>query len=260
MEPLSAFFLRADLFERAVWAWIIFALALVPVQLLVAAPYGRHFRPSWGPSVDNRLGWVLMEAVSPLVFALFFLALPGEKDPVRWFLFGCWMTHYLNRSFIFPLRLRTQGKKIPVAIVLSAVFFNVLNGYFNGYALGVLSPGYRPEYISDPRFLIGAALFFAGAAINILADEKLLHLRRPGESGYRIPQGRLFRYLSCPNHFGEVLEWIGFALIAWNLAAFSFAIWTAANLIPRAISHHRWYRLHFPHYPPERKAVIPFIL
>jgi len=66
--------------------------------------------------------------------------------------------------------------------------------------------------------------------------------------------------VSCPNLFGEIVEWSGFAMMCWNLPALSFAIWTAANLIPRAISHHRWYRQRFADYPAARKAVIPFIL
>jgi hypothetical protein len=70
----------------------------------------------------------------------------------------------------------------------------------------------------------------------------------------------LFEWISCPNLFGEIVEWFGFALMCWSLPALSFAIWTAANLIPRALSHHAWYRGHFPDYPQARRAVIPFVL
>jgi steroid 5-alpha reductase family enzyme len=87
----------------------------------------------------------------------------------------------------------------------------------------------------------------------------LLRLRKPGETGYKIPKSGLFRWVSCPNHFGEIVEWSGFALICWNLPALSFAIWTAANLIPRAVSHHNWYREKFEDYPLRRKAVLPFL-
>jgi 3-oxo-5-alpha-steroid 4-dehydrogenase 1 len=66
--------------------------------------------------------------------------------------------------------------------------------------------------------------------------------------------------MSCPNLMGEVVQWCGFALMCWNWPALSFAVWTAANLIPRALSHHAWYRSHFPDYPAERRAVIPFFL
>jgi 3-oxo-5-alpha-steroid 4-dehydrogenase 1 len=84
-------------------------------------------------------------------------------------------------------------------------------------------------------------------------------LRQPGEGGYKIPQGGIYRYISCPNYFGEVLEWCGWALATWSLTGLTFAVWTFANLAPRARSHHAWYHSHFPTYPKERKAFIPWI-
>ena len=59
--------------------------------------------------------------------------------------------------------------------------------------------------------------------------------------------------------FGEIVEWIGFAIIVLNLGSLSFALWTAFNLIPRALNHHNWYINSFKEYPNDRKAVIPFI-
>ena len=59
---------------------------------------------------------------------------------------------------------------------------------------------------------------------------------------------------------GEIIEWLGFSIAAWNLTAFSFALYTMANLIPRAMDHHRWYHSKFEDYPKNRKAVIPYIL
>ncbi len=62
-----------------------------------------------------------------------------------------------------------------------------------------------------------------------------------------------------PNHFGEIVEWAGFAIIAWSLPALTFAIWTFSNLVPRALNHHDWYREHFQDYPKKRKAVLPWL-
>ena len=77
--------------------------------------------------------------------------------------------------------------------------------------------------------------------------------------GYHIPNGFLYRYISAPNYFGEIIEWFGFAIILWNLSALSFALWTAYNLIPRALNHHQWYKQYFANYPTRRKAVFPFL-
>ena len=246
-------------FDIAVVAWIALALLLFPIQLFVTAPYGRHAHDGWGPRIPNHAGWVAMELVSLLVFGGLFLCGPVVKSAPMWVFFTLWVAHYTNRSLIYPFRTRTRGKTMPIAIVVSAMAFNVMNGGLNGYYLGWLSEPYALSWFSDPRFIAGAALFIGGAATNVWADNRLIALRSH-EAEYAIPRGGLFELVSCPNLFGEIVEWCGFALMCWNLPVLSFAIWTAANLIPRALSHHRWYRKRFPGYPAERTAVIPFIL
>ncbi len=248
-------------FNTVLYIWIALAMILFPIQYWwVTVPYGRHTNKKWGMLMDNRLGWMLMEMVSLLFFAYFFLSGENEKSWPMWVFFFIWMFHYINRSFIYPFRTRTKGKQIPILIVLSAIFFNTVNGWSNGYYLGTLSTGYSNDWFFSPQFIAGALIFIAGVLINIASDNYLLQLRKPGEKKYVIPKGGLFNYISCPNHFGEILEWTGFAILCWNIAAVGFAVWTAANLIPRAVSHHKWYLQHFDNYPKNRKAVIPFLI
>jgi len=238
--------------------WIIFALILVPIQLKIIAPYGRHVSHKWGWMVDNKLGWVLMEIVSPLILVSF-LFYTETLNLTTLLIAGLWLLHYLNRSLIFPFRIKTKGKKMPLLIALSAIFFNSINAGLNGYYLGTFGNTYSLAWLLDVRFIIGLSLFVVGAIINIQSDNILLNLRKPEEQGYKIPRGGLFKYISCPNHFGEITEWIGFAILCWNLPALSFAIWTIANLVPRAIAHHQWYQTNFLTYPKERKTILPFI-
>jgi hypothetical protein len=202
-----------------------------------------------------------MELVSPAIFAALFLSGPSHKSPPMWIFFALWMAHYIHRSLIFPALTRTRGKTIPVFIVGSAILFNLVNGGLNGFYLGWLAPAYPITWLTDIRFIAGIILFCAGAAINVAADYSLIALRRNGQTAeYSVPRGRLFARISCPNHLGEIIEWCGFALMCWNPAALSFAVWTAANLIPRALAHHAWYRRNFPGYPSDRCAVVPGLL
>ena len=210
--------------------------------------------------IPNRLGWFLMELVSLVVFAGLFLAGPNEKTAPMWVFFVLWTAHYVNRSLIFPWRTRTQGKSMPVAIAGSAAAFNIVNAGLNGSYFGWFGEAYPVTWLSDPRFIVGLVIFIAGAAINLWSDNTLIGLRSGGKTGYTVPRGGLFEWISCPNHFGEIVQWSGFALMCWNLPALSFAVWTAANLIPRAVSHHAWYRRTFPDYPAARRAVIPALL
>jgi len=102
-------------------------------------------------------------------------------------------------------------------------------------------------------------LFFAGFAINHHSDGILRQLRTLGETVYKIPRGGLFERVSCANYFGEIIEWCGWAIAIWSLPGLVFAVWTAANLVPRARAHHNWYPIQFPDYPPQRRALIPFV-
>lgn len=241
------------------YAWISIAVIVFFVLLWVAAPYGRHTSSHWGPLISNRIGWIIMEA--PVLLALLALVIPAYHiiSTVSWIMIALFCFHYVNRVFIFPLRLNTKGKQMPLLIACSAIFFNLVNGSALGYYF-VHFANYDQSWLTDIRFISGIILFFSGVYMNWKADNILIHLRKPGETHYVLPKGWVFNYISCPNLFGELVEWLGFAILCWNLPAISFFIWTTANLVPRALSHHKWYKAKFSEYPIERKAVIPFLL
>lgn len=241
--------------------WIAFALLLVPVLLKVKQPYGKHISSKWGPLIDNKLGWVLQEIPSPIVLTFFFFSSGTQKPLLAYLLWLLWVLHYFYRSIIFPLRTRTSGKKIPLLIVFFAICFNSVNGFLNGSFLGeFVANNHSDNLFFLLRIMVGFSLFIIGVIINHQSDNILLHLRKPGQTDYQIPAGKWYKFVSCPNYMGEIIEWSGFAIMAWGLPALSFAVWTAVNLIPRAIDHHRWYQENFANYPKERKAIIPFVL
>jgi len=236
--------------------WALTGIATFFLLQFVTAPYGRHVKEGWGPQISNKLGWILMELPSFAIILYFYLV--SNQSNYATFLTMLWLFHYLNRTFIFPLRIRTKGKKMPLAIVSSAIFFNLFNAGLNGYFLANFET-YTESDFSSWNFILGIVLFITGFFINQVSDTLLINLRKPNETGYKIPKGFLFNLISCPNLFGEFIQWAGFALIAWNYPATTFLIWTAANLFPRAIKHHKWYKSTFKDYPKNRKAVIPWL-
>jgi steroid 5-alpha reductase family enzyme len=143
--------------------------------------------------------------------------------------------------------------------MLMAIVFNCGNAYINGGYLFEFSGGYPLSWLSQPKMIVGVIIFVVGFGINRWSDRVLRSLRTyPGDE-YQIPYGGLFRWVSCPNYLGEIIEWTGWAIATWSLPGLSFAIWTIANLAPRARAHYTWYRAHFQDYPPRRKALIPGI-
>ena len=128
-------------------------------------------------------------------------------------------------------------------------------GAYLGYAAD-----YTEGWLSDPRFGVGLALVVGGAALNVWADYRLLRLRRRGDHQHVMPEGGAFNIVCCPNLLGEIIEWLGFALLTWCLPALAFALWSIANLVPRALWRRSWYRANFPDFPKTRAALIPGLL
>jgi protein-S-isoprenylcysteine O-methyltransferase Ste14 len=244
-------------FNVLIIGWFVLAGVTGVALFFFVAPYGRHMRRGWGPSLGNRLGWLVMELPAPLVFAAAFALGRYRETATVWIFLLMWEAHYVHRAMVYPFGLRGEDKRMPVVVAGVAFVFNTLNGYLNGQYLFALSGGYPTRWLADPRFFAGLAVFLAGYVINRQADRTLRHLRGRGESVYGIPYGGLYRWISCPNYLGEIIEWSGWALATWSPAGLAFVVWTAANLIPRARSHHRWYREHFVEYPRERKALLP---
>jgi protein-S-isoprenylcysteine O-methyltransferase Ste14 len=245
------------------YRWFVvaeFALAAITfvALLFVVAPYGgRHGRAGWGPTVPARIGWLIMEAPASVLFAAFYLLGQHRFQLVPLVFLALWQVHYVYRAFVYPFLLRTSSR-MPVLVMVLAILFNLLNAWVN--ARWISEYGHYPvSWLGDPRFWVGVALFASGLALNTSSDRILRRLRRRS-TGYAIPSGGGFRYVSSPNYLGEILEWTGWAIATWSLAGTAFAVYAAANLAPRAFANHRWYRETFADYPSDRRALLPFVL
>ncbi len=239
----------------------IFVWAAVTLALLtkVSAPYGKFKRKGWGPSIPNNLGWIIFETPSVVFFAYVFFKGQFSNNLVPLIFLIFWQIHYINRTYIFPFRIKTKGKTTPLAVVLSAFFFTSLNSYLNARWISHFYD-YKIDWLLDPRFIFGSLILLIGIFINIQSDNILLSLRKPNEIGYKIPKGGFFKYVSGPNYFGELLVWLGWAIATWSMAGLAFFVFTFSNLFPRALSSHKWYQEKFPEYPKERKAIIPWVI
>ena len=114
--------------------------------------------------------------------------------------------------------------------------------------------------MNSPIFYFGISIFLIGMYINIRSDYLIISLRKDKGPGYHMPNKFMHKYISAPNYLGEIIEWIGWAILTWSISGLVFALWTIANLFPRALAHHRWYQEKFSDYPKNRKAIIPGII
>ena len=244
----------------------LIVMAVIAVVVFIAlyrvnAGYGKFYTEKWGPSLDNHLGWVLMEAPVFVAMLLLWLLSDRRDDGVRLVFLVLFESHYFHRSFIFPMQLRGHSR-MPLSIVLMGVVFNTLNALMQGGWIFYVSPAdrYPLSWLTSVPFLCGTAVFLAGMVINIQSDSIIRHLRKPGDTAHYLPRNGMFRYVTSANYFGEFLEWVGFAILTWSWAGAVFALWTFANLAPRAARIHEFYRREFPgQLDPRTKRMIPFL-
>lgn len=252
-----------EVFETVIIVMVAMAVVVFVALHKVEAGYGVAYTKKWGPAVNNKLGWVLMEA--PVFFAMLALWLCSDRSDnvVLIVMTSFFLFHYFQRSFVFPFLIK--GKSVmPLSVILMGVTFNLVNAYMIGGWLFYVSPADYyggAEWFATPMFIVGTLVFLSGMAVNWHSDYIIRHLRRPGDTGHYIPRGGMFRYVTSANYFGEFLEWCGFALLTYSSAGAVFALWTFANLAPRARKLHQRYEREFgdEYKKLNRKYILPYI-
>ena len=251
-----------EIFNYLIWGMTAMAVVVFISLYFVRAGYGQFRTKQWGWSINNKVAWMLMEAPVFLVMLYIWSQTESRWHVPELVLFLLFELHYFQRSFVFPW-LMTGRSKMPVAIMLMGVTFNVINGVMQGGGLYWFP---NPDFVEGAQYLtrwnaiVGIVLFVLGLAVNWHSDHVIRHLRKPGDTRHYLPQRGMYRYVTSANYMGELMEWIGFALAAATPVAWVFPLWTAANLVPRAHAIHIKYRQEFgDEAVGNRKRVIPFV-
>lgn len=138
-------------------------------------------------AIPARISWFVQECPSLIIPAIALAYYGDNMNLSKVIAFLMFVGHYWNRTLCYPF-LITGGKPTPPHLTFMGIVFCVWNGYIQGF--------YHVKYATfesdHPRQLIsqlGVALFLCGMFINIHSDSILRNLRKPGETGYKIPRG-----------------------------------------------------------------------
>lgn len=253
---------QPDFYYSVCITMLVLAVFVFVVLLRITAGYGSAYTPKWGPAVNNRWGWVIMEIPSFITMLILWLCSERSSHPALIVMAALFLIHYFQRTFIFPFRIRGKNK-MPLIIILMGFTFNTVNAYMIGGWVFWVSPAtaYPLSWLGSPLFILGLIIFMTGMIINQHSDNIIRHLRKPGDTRHYIPKGGMYKYVTSANYFGELTEWIGYAILTWSPGGLVFVVWTFANLAPRARSLHKRYIKEFGNEYSElnRKYLIPFI-
>ena len=198
-------------------AWWMIALSFPTflALLLESKTWGKTLeqRTWWhGPSIEPRLAWFLFESPNLLwaIYTYCFQSSQNDQPLAAYILFGFFVVHYIQRDLVYPWLLSPRTKSVPAAVVMAALLFTSFNGYLQCQTLWHVQ-AFPPDWHSHPQFILGLCLGVLGFGINIVSDATLRSLRNQGR-GYQIPKGGLFEFVSTPHYFGEIMEWVGFAI------------------------------------------------
>ena len=248
-----------SIFNSFIIFWVVVATITFIYLFFVNAPYGRHIRKGWGKNISARAGWVLMESPCVVIMVIYAFIVRDALETIHIIFLSLWLLHYIHRSFIYPFVIDMTNPKMPISIAISAFSFNIVNVNLQAFGIYYLTE-YSSDWINNNIFYLGLIVFFIGMYINIKSDYLVIALRKSKGPGYHLPTKFMHKYISSPNYFGEIIEWLGWAVLTWSIAGAVFALWTIANLLPRAFAHHQWYKEKFPDYPKNKKAIIPGII
>lgn len=238
----------------------------------VEAGYGMLVNSKFGKLINNKVAWFFMEVPVFAAMLVLWCISPNKLVTIPLIFFLIFELHYFQRVFIFPFLMKGKSK-MPIGIMLMGVVFNLLNAVMQGY--WIFFESFRVNYtafgipytdtaawLTSPWFIIGVAIFIFGFVTNLHSDYIIRHLRKdPADTKHYLPKGGMFNYVTSANYFGELMEWLGFAVMTWSLAGLTFFIWTFANLVPRANALNKKYKTEFSAEMEGRKLkrVFPFI-
>ena len=276
-----------DLNEEDTYNFVIqvtFLILDIPIflcLLFIKAYYGKFFNSNSEesnciqkllrkifPVIPSRISWIVQECPCVFVTIFYLIHAHSEITAKKILVILPFLIHYIHRTFIFPFVIHSS-KNNPLEITLMAFTFC----FFNAIMIN-RSIFYYIDYDLNNfwlYYIFGLITFACGMYINMFSDYSMIKQRNNNNeqtngSKYIIPRGFMYELISCPNYFGELTEWLGFFVLSNTFSGLVFFVSTFANLFPRALQYHNWYKEKFKEkFNSDKdlmshKAIVPFLL
>lgn len=211
-------------------------------------------------ALPSRLGMFII--YFPATFLYWVPPAMHETQMTGWHLLcGSLVTlHFLKRCFEVLFVHRYSGVMNGGSVAMICVMYS-FEAWLLGYAAATeVSPALLQSGAFTPWLRTGLVLWGTGTALNLFHHIVLAQLRKPGETGYKLPKRGLFRFVACPHYLAELVAWWGFALVFHHGAAAIIALVMTFYLGGRAHNTVKWYRERLgDEVPRSWKRLLPFV-
>ena len=124
---------EATIYRDVLWAWFGLSAITFAALFLTSAPYGRHGRAGWGPTIAPRWGWLLMEAPAAIVLpAVALPALLRDGYAQGWLLLGAQTAGFVGfDKDVIPIASNEGGfRRLRVTVRDRAITLNELKVFY----------------------------------------------------------------------------------------------------------------------------------
>ena len=168
--------------------------------------------------------------------------------------------HFLERVLESLFLHRYSGVMNLASVVMICGLYSSLSLLLGEVSATEVGGDGMPLTGFEVELRVGIGLWSVGVLLNLHHHRLLANLRKPGETGYEMPRGGLFRWIACPHYFAEIVGWWGYALVFHHVAAPIAASTMSLYLAGRSHNTVKWYRERMPDAVPTGwKRLIPFV-
>jgi len=203
-----------------------------------------------GNGISTRLGTLIFDGIAVLFAIGYAMMRAATATPIQWIMSILFVIHFGKRC-LEALFVHKYSGPIDVFSVVQITGFYCLAVWLGLFTTASVTE--TPDMIT----WIGLGTFAAGTVINGYHHWLLAKLRARGSTEYVLPRGGLFDVIVCPHYLGELLAWLGIALVSRQLAMYIWFVGETAYLLIRSRNTLKWYHAKFPQMAGRVRGLLP---
>ena len=253
-------------FSGSVQHWVLLSFACSSPFLflnealgILSLGYSKFAKQEQGYSLPSRLGMFLIYFPPVLLFPGVLVA--NEVTWTSWHMLvtALMMLHFGKRCFETLFVHKYSGVMNGWTVVTIGGLYACLSALLGLVAVEEVSVSMAESAAFSQWLGLGLGVWILGTVINAYHHVLLANLRKPGETGYKLPKGGLFGLVACPHYLGEIIAWCGYMIFFRHVGAYAATLTMSLYLLGRAHNTVKWYRGRVEGVPENWKRVIPFV-